>query len=145
MKQWIMAAIAVLCTACQGQAAPAAVQPPVVVEVTEVAPMIPTATPDCQHTDGVTLKARRISDTKVELQVGGLQPGEKPYITFDASFSSGVGMRIESGQFVEGADAQGNFTFEQGGLMPPEGESSATWDIRFIHARGVECAAITLP
>jgi len=104
----------------------------------------PTATPDCLHTDGVTLDVRRISDSGVELRARGLQPGEIPYITY-STFSSARSMSGTSGIFVKGADANGEFVFELKGLLPLEGQTSAAWDIRFIHARGVECATITLP
>jgi hypothetical protein len=85
-----------------------------------------------------------MSNTKVSLRVSGLQSGEIPYVTFYTS-SRHNSLGFTSGNFAEGADTQGNFFFEQGGLFPPEGETSATWDIRFIHARGVECATVTLP
>jgi len=42
-------------------------------------------------------------------------------------------------------DQHGNFSIDLPGLIRLEGETNATWDIRFIHARGVECATITLP
>lgn len=116
-----------------------------VVEMTVEAFVEPTATPDCLHVDGVTLNVTRISDTGVELHASGLQPGEIPFVIHSTSISGVGGMSGESGKFVEGADAQGEFIFVLKGLIPLEGETSATWDIRFIHARGVECATVTLP
>lgn len=128
-------------TACmpQGTATPVTV-----VELTVEAFVEPTATPDCLHADGVVLDVRRISNTGVELHASGLQPGEIPYITH-STFSRSRSLREESGGFVDGADAKGEFIFVLKGLIPLEGEISSTWDIHFIHARGVECATVTLP
>jgi hypothetical protein len=145
MNRWIVVAIAMLCTACQNQTTPADVSTPVIVEVSVEAPMISTSTPDCLHADGVTFEVRRISDSSIGVQASGLQPGEIPSIAFYAVFPSGTSTRIESGHFVTGADEQGNFSLEEHLPRLPEGETRATWDVRFTHARGVECATITLP
>ncbi len=107
-------------------------------------PVEPTSTPDCLHADGVTLNVRRISDSSVELQVSGLEPGEMPFITYSTS-DSGSSVRGEAGNFAQGANAKGEFIYKLGGLNPLTGQTSATWDIRLIHSRGVECATITLP
>jgi hypothetical protein len=114
------------------------------VKVTEAPFVEQTATPDCLHADGVTVDVRRISDSGVELHARGLQPGEIPFITY-STFSGARSMSGTSGSFIKGADANGEFVFEQNGLFPIAGQTSATWDIRFIHARGVECATIALP
>jgi len=118
--------------------------PITVVEVTVESFVEPTSTPDCLHADGVILDLRRISDSGVELQVSGLKPGEIPYITH-STFNRTSSKSGASGSFVERADTNGKFVFELKGLLPLEGETSATWDIRFIHARGVACATVTLP
>jgi hypothetical protein len=138
--RWIVPAIVLFCTACQTQAATAVP----VVEVSTAMFEVPTATPDCQHAEGVTMDIKRRSDSKVTLQISGLQPGEVPYIIYSTS-SGGASRMIGSGYSVTGADASGKFTHDQGGLLPLEGQTSATWDIRLIHSRGVECATITLP
>ena len=140
MRLWFALVVLLLVSACM----PQNTIPTPVVEIIEVPFVEPTATPDCLHTDGVILELSRISDTRVALHISGLQPGEIPYITFN-TFTRYSDLGFTSGGFVEGADTQGNFSFEHGGLFPPEGETNATWDIRFIHARGVECATITLP
>lgn len=145
MRRWLILATSLLCTACQAPVTPNIELTPVIVEITMDAPMIPSSTPDCLHAEGVTLEVRRISDTKVEVRVSGLQPGESPSVTFDSAFPSGTGFRVESGLFATGADENGNFSYEEHLSALPEGEISATWDVRFIHARGVECSTITLP
>ena len=143
MRRWIILAAALFSIACLIQTTATAT--PEVVAVTVEGPFYqPPATPDCLHADGVTLEIIRLNATKVSLHVSGLKPEEKPYITFN-TFTPHGALGMSSGYPVEGADAQGNYLFEQGGLIPPAGEISATWDIRFIHARGVECATITLP
>ena len=143
MKHWIVLMIVMFgSVACMPQTTATEVPPPEVMVAVE--PFVePTPTPDCQHADGVTLEVIRISDTGVTVRASGLQPGEIPYITYSA-FGRSSSARMEAGRFVKGADAQGNFSDAQE-LMPPQGEISATWEIRFTHARGVECATITLP
>jgi hypothetical protein len=145
MRLWFVLVIAFLITACASQST---TLPVPTVEVT-VEPMVepfvePTATPDCLHADGVTFNVRRISDSGMELHVSGLEPGEVPYVTYSTS-NSGSSLRGEAGKFAQGANAKGEFIFKETGLHPLTGQTSATWDIRFIHARGVECATITLP
>jgi len=73
-----------------------------------------------------------------------IEPFVEPTATPN-TFARYQNLEFTSGEFAEGADPKGNFSFEQGGLFPPKGETSATWDIRFIHSRGVECATIILP
>ena len=145
MRRWIVLVLAGFSIACLMQTTATAIPSPEV-EVGIEEPFIePTATPMCQHSSKVTLNVRRINDSSVELRVNGLQPGEVPYVIHSTSLS-GVGGTIgESGTFVEGADENGEFLFMLTGLRPLKGQSSATWDIRFIHIRGVECATITLP
>ena len=142
MRPWFVLIFALLITACLPQGT---VTPSPIVEMTVEAFVEPTTTPDCIHADGVTLDVHRISDTGVELHASGLQPGEIPFVIHSTSISGVGGMSGESGKFIEGADAQGEFIFVLKGLRPLAGETSATWDIRFIHARGVECAIIILP
>ena len=137
---WIALAIALLCTACQTQASTEVI----VVEVSTGTFEVPTATPDCQPAAGVTVDIQRASDSKLILRISGLQPGEVPYIIYSTS-SGGASRMIGSGYSVTGADANGEFITDQRGLLPLEGQTSAIWDIRLIHSRGVECATITLP
>ena len=138
--KWIVSLIGLFCAACQPQA-PA--EGPVVLVSTGTFD-VPTATPDCLHAAGVTLDVQRLGDSKVTLQISGLQPEEVPYIIY-STFSGGASRMIGSGYSVTSADANGKFATEQGGLIPPEGQTSAIWEIRLIHSRGVECATITLP
>jgi len=141
MRSWFILIFACFIIGCLPQNT---TTPMPVVEVA-VEPFVePTSTPDCLHADGVILDLRRISDSGVELQVSGLKPGEIPYITH-STFNRTGSKSGASGSFVEGADTNGEFVFELKGLLPLEGETSVTWDIRFIHARGVECATVTLP
>lgn len=142
MRSWFALIFVVLITACQPQNL--ATHSPGV-ETTVEGFVEPSVTPDCKHAEGVTLDVRRIKDSSVELHARGLQPGEIPLVIHSTSISGVGGISGESGIFVEGADAQGEFIFVLKGLIPLAGESSATWDIRFIHARGVECAIIILP
>lgn len=137
----VLPMIAFCCTACQPQAP---TEMPVVVVSTGTF-VVPTATPDCQHAEGVALEVQRLSDTKVTLHISGLQPGEIPYIIYSTSTIDAGSKMIASSVFVTGADAQGEFRTDQGGLSPLPGQSSAIWDIRLIHSRGIECATITLP
>jgi hypothetical protein len=139
--QWIVAIITLFCTACHQQAAATEIP---VVEVSTGTFEVPTATPDCQPANGVTMDIQRLSDSKLTLRISGLQPGEIPYIIYSTA-SARASRMITSGYAVTGASADGKFTIDQAGLIPPEGETSATWDIRLIHSRGVECATITMP
>ena len=144
MRRLILFPIAMFCAACLAK--PVATPTPLVeLEVVEEPSIEPTATPDCQPADGVTLEVLPTGDSSVRLSASGLRPGEIPYVTFTTSLSSGRGLRIESGQFVKGANEFGNFSYEAGLSTLPEEGISATWDIRFTHSRGVECAMITLP
>ena len=138
---WILPMIAFCCTACQPQAP---TEMPVVVVSTGTF-IVPTATPDCQHAEGVTLEVQRLSESKVSLHITGLQPGEIPYIIYSTSLTAAGAKMIASGVFVNGADARGEFRTDQAGLSPLPDQTSAIWDIRLIHSRGVECASITLP
>lgn len=139
MKPWIVLAIAALAIAC----APPA---PVIVEEPMVEPFVePTATPQCQPAEGVTVEVRRISDTTLGLRVSGLQPGDKPTVIYSTSIPNEGSSMGEMYDFAEGVDENGEFSVDLPGLRPLEGQTSATWDIRFIHARGVECVAVTLP
>lgn len=141
MRGWIVLAIAMFGTACLAQ-----VTATPILEVPMEEPFVePTATPMCQPFPGVTLETRRISDSTIELHVSGLQPGEKPSVIYSTSIRGKSSAMTEMYDFAEGADQYGEFSVDLPGLVPLEGQTSATWDIRFIHSRGVECATITLP
>lgn len=139
MRPWIVLVVAAFAIAC-------APPVPVVIEEPMTEPFVePTPTPDCLHAEGVTMEVRRIRDTTVALDVSGLQPGEKPTVIYSTSIANKSSAMTEMYGFAEGADENGEFSIDLPGLVPLEGQTRATWDIRFIHARGVECATVTLP
>lgn len=142
MKLWNILALAMFISGCLAQPPATSI---LVTEVPMEEPFVePTATPDCQPANGVTLEVRRIRATTVELHASGLQPGEKPSVIYSTS-SDRASTWGEMYDSAEGADQRGEFSMDLPGLIPLEGQSSSTWDIRFIHSRGVECATITLP
>jgi hypothetical protein len=142
MKHQMILVVTIMVSACSTRTNPT--ESPIVVEAVEEPFVEPTGTPDCQHANGVTLEISRTADSKVLVRALGLEPGEIPYMTFDTTHPYG-GMRLESGRFANGADKDGTFSYEE--ILPglPEGVASVTWDFRFIHARGVECATIIQP
>lgn len=142
MKRWTILSFAIFTVACL---IPFTVtEAPVVEEAIEETFITPSATPNCHHASDVTMQVLRLSSWTVKLQVSGLRPGEKPSVIYNTRSNTGSSMG-EMYDFAEGADEYGNISIDLPGLIPLEGETSATWDIRFIHARGVECATITLP
>lgn len=144
MKQWMLLADLILCSACQLSATPDST--PSVVEVPLTEPFVePTATPVCQPANGVNLDIVRLRDTTIRLNVTGRQPGKKPSLIYSTSIAGEASTMGEMYNFAEGADEQGAFSVGLPGLRPLEGQTNATWDIRFIQSRGVECAMITLP
>lgn len=146
MRGWIIIIMAVFATAClESDVA----MPDLVTEVPIEEPYAePTGTPDCQPSPGVTLEVRRIDNNSVWLQASGLEPGEIPRVIYSAS-AKGEGMYGDAGEFLQGADEQGEYSVELVGLelgqASLEGPYTATWDIRLIHARGVACARLPLP
>ncbi len=117
--------------------------PAVTVQV--LPPVSPSATPDCQPASGVTLEVQRLTNTIVVLHTGGLQPGEIPSIFYSTSVAGVGSKRGEAWGFAKGADEHGEFSVQLTSLVPLDGQSEATWDIRLVHARGVACTEITLP
>jgi hypothetical protein len=141
MKGWIVLALALFLSGCLTQ--PAATATPIY-EVPKEEPYIePSATPTCQPFPGVTFEVRHVSGSMIELQARGLESGETPSVIY-STFSNAGGTLGEE-RFMHGADERGEFSASLSGFMPLEGQTSATWDIRFIHSRGVECATITFP
>ena len=144
MKQWLLLTALIFCSACQPLTAPDPT--PSIEEVPMVEPPIePTAMHVCQHADGVNLEILRLKDTTIKMNVSGLQPGEKPSIIYRTSIAGEASTMTEMYNFATGAGQQGEFSVDVPGLLPLEGQTNATWDIRFIHSRGVECATIVLP
>ncbi len=125
--------------------APSAGQPIPAISPQVAPPQSPSPTPDCQPAAGVTMEVRRSGSTKAMLQASGLEPGEVPVVFYSTVGIHGNSERVEAWNFAHGADQQGRFSFEMLGLTPPEGQPSATWDVRLVHRRGVACAQITLP
>ena len=140
MRRWIVLAIAVSSIAClmEGIATPE-------VQVVESTTTIttPYSIPACQPAADVTYKLQKISDTFVEVIASGLQPGETPYVYYNTPVGNIPGKGgAYSGDIV---NEDGEFFFALENLEPPEGKTSATWDIRLVHEGGVECTTITLP
>ncbi len=108
-------------------------------------PVTPSATPDCQPASGVALEVQRISNTAALLKVSGLQPGEVPSVFYSTEINGIGSRRGDAWGFAKGADEHGNFSLQLTSLVPLDGQSSATWDIRLVHKRGVACTSITLP
>src|SRR3989304_6226815 len=140
MKQWLVWMTAALCAACQAKiAATVAPTPAVAVTaVTVVAPVAPTPTPDCRPASDVSIDVLRMDDGTIELRAIGLEPGEKPFVFYSAQ-NSNEGKRIEAGNFVQGADAQGVFSYKLDVLQTLKGDTSTSWDVRLVHTRGVAC------
>ena len=142
MRYWFFSFLVLFITACSTPGN--VIVTPFVEEAIEEQFVEPTATPVCQHASGVLLEVHRISESTARLRASGLQPGENPSVIYGTHDNKGSSMGEMYG-FAEGVDDNGEFTLDIPGLVPPEGNISAAWDIRFIHSRGVECATITLP
>lgn len=135
IKQAIVLVLALLAAACQ----PAPT--PIVILDTPTAEVDPI--PACRHFEGATLDMRRVGDDQVRLHVTGLQPGENPSVIYTTTATDVVTSKVEMYDVAEGADETGAFSIILSGLRPLSDES-ATWDVRLIHERGVECATITI-
>lgn len=140
LKRWLGLMIAIGCVGCQAQGN--FPTPVVTVQVVTEAP--PTGTPDCLPVPGVSIELHPSTATSVQLVATGLEPGEKPDVVYSAQ-SKGYGARSEHWGFPQGADEKSMFTLLLTGLVPLRDQSHSTWDVRFVHARGVACAEITLP
>ncbi len=79
------------------------------------------------------------------LHASGLQPGEIPSVFYSTSVAGVGSRRGEAWGFAQGADEHGEFSVQLTSLLPLDGQSEATWDIRLVHARGVACTEVTLP
>jgi hypothetical protein len=136
-----------ICAACQAPVtltgAPAT--PAVAIVTAIIAPVAPTATPDCLAATGVLMAVRPGNNNHYELQVSGLKSGEIPFVFYSAQDSQGNLTRMEAWGFVQGADRDGNFSLELSQLRVLDGEPSTTWDVRLVHARGVACATVVVP
>ncbi len=137
MRRWIVLAVAVFSIAClmESMATPEVAM--------ETAITTPYSIPDCQPAPDVTYKLQKVSDTFAEVIASGLQPGESPYVYYNTPVGDIPGKGgAYPGDIVKD---DGEFFFALENLEPPEGQISATWDIRLVHERGVGCATITLP
>jgi hypothetical protein len=140
MKRWIVLGLAVFGIACLAQTI---ATPIPVVTVTTGLPGTPYSIPACQPTPGISLKLQKISDTLIELIAMGLRPGESPSVYYNTPVGDTPGT---GGSYqTDTVNEDGKFLLELQNLEPPFGQTSATWDIRLAHERGVECATITLP
>ena len=131
----VLLALTLFAAACQSTATP--------IVIIDTPPVEANPIPACRHVEGLTLDMRRMGDDQVRLNVSGLQPGEHPSLIYTTASTEVVSSKVEMYDVVEGADAEGRFSIILSGLRPL-GDNSATWDVRLIHARGVECATITI-
>jgi hypothetical protein len=111
-------------------------------EVPEVYLVEPSPTPECQELPGVSIEIH-MDNFKPQLTVRGLQPVEKPHILYSAA-------NAESGAYgdlwsAQGANEQGVFNYRLQPLEVLEGDTTTTWQLRVVHARGVACASIQIP
>ncbi len=145
MKGWIVFLIVLIGILCLVQLA----KPTTVtgVPVSTVSAWTPDSTPECQPAPGVTFKIQKTGQYRAELIASGLQPGELPYVYY-GTLDGALGVEFpgnpvnEKGEFF--ADLNGS-EYNVDVLKPPEGQTSATWEFRLVHERGVECARITMP
>lgn len=135
VKQGIILVLVLLAAACQSTTTP--------IVIGETPAEKATSIPACRHAEGVMLEMRRIGDDEVRLQVSGLQAGEHPSVIYTTTATEVVSSKVEMYDVDEGADEEGRFSIVISGLRPL-GDNSATWDVRLIHERGVECAIITI-
>jgi hypothetical protein len=141
MKGWIAFLIVLIGIFCLVQLAKPTT-PPEVKLSTEPA-VTPFTLPECQPAPAVTIKVQRTGQYGAELIATGLQPGEIPYVYYGALGAGFTGYPVnEKGEFF--ADLNGS-EYDVDILKPPEGQTSAIWEFRLVHERGVECARITLP
>jgi hypothetical protein len=142
MRRRIIFAMGVFSLACLTQTL---ASPVPVVEVSTELPGTPYTIPACEPAGGVTFEVRNLAyqETSAELIAGGLTPGETPYVYYNTPPGDLPG----TGGAYPGnvVDSDGRFFFQLEHLEPPNGQTSATWDIRLVHRRGVECATVTLP
>ncbi len=137
-----------LVSACNSQAAGIGGQetttsmPRVAITVEEVPPeLYPSPTPViCTSIpQGMTLTAKPVSATAVQLEITGLQPGEHLTYILRAQ-SDGHILRME-GHPVLTADSNGRYV-EVVNSLPPEMKH---WMIQVIHSGGVACTEVDLP
>lgn len=107
----------------------------------------PTATPMCTALpEGVTLSVTPDSSASIprmHVEMSGLQPGEHLTLVFYTDVAGQNSIRIEEFP-AQPIGEDGRFErWEQ--LTPPEGATSAHWQIQIIHAHGVACTDLTLP
>ncbi len=100
-------------------------------------PVTPAPTLQCQPASGITLQVQPVSSMAVELVTSGLQPGEVPSMFYSTGINGVGNRRGEAWGFANGADQHGTFSTELTGFLPLEGQTSATWDIRLVHYRGL--------
>jgi hypothetical protein len=91
----------------------------------------------------MTFSVRPLSPTSVQIEIKGLEPGEKLIFIAHAE-SSGHRTRIE-GLPVAGADSDGHFVYQIGGLRLLPGSTRNQWQMQIIHSRGVACTDVILP
>ena len=116
---------------------------PVSVTRTVSEEIVPSPTPfTCDSLPkGMTLKLIPLSPILVQIELQGLQPGEKITTVFRAEVP-GHNKIIENPDIVVGSD--GHYTSQE--ILRPISESNENrWEVAVIHSRGVVCAEVTLP
>ncbi len=90
---------------------------------------------------GMTLSAKPVSPTSLQLDITGLQPGESLILVL-RSQGNGHNVQME-GHPVLTAGPDGRFVYVVQGLSPPPGTKH--WTIQVVHSRGVACTDVVLP
>lgn len=121
-------------------------QPSGHITVQVVAPY-PTETPAiCTDLpEGAALRVTPLSATEVQVEVRGMQAGERLSFQFIGRPAPDGRWRRVSEWPVEGVKEDGTYTLTSGGLAPARGSTVNAWTIKVIHGRGVACQEIVLP
>ncbi len=90
---------------------------------------------------GVTLSAKPVSSTSLQLEMSGLQPGENLTLILRAQ-SDGHSVQMEAHP-VQTTGPDGRFVYVVNGLSSPPGTKH--WTIQIVHSRGVACTEVDLP
>src|SRR3972149_627282 len=125
--------------------APTSVASPVIEVTKHVGVIRPTPTEIvCSTSPGeVTLTVSPVAHPSARVELRGLEPGEKVTIHFFQSDKQRT--RQVADYPSEGADQNGVFIVQEGGLRPLPDAVANFWTVKVVHSRGVACAEVTLP